>query len=164
MTKPRRLRVLLVDDHAVLREGLRLLLESGDEGIEIVGESATTDHGLNAALALCPDIVLVDLSLPGRPVPQMIRQVRAGSRKTKLIVLTAVMDELLLRETLAAGASGYLLKDVSRRGLVGAIQNAMAGETTLHPEAQRLLGVAATPQMKDTATWLRPIESAQLFG
>jgi DNA-binding NarL/FixJ family response regulator len=164
MTSPRRLRVLLVDDHAVLREGLRALLETGDEGIEIAGESATTDHGLNAALALRPDVVLVDLSLPGRSVPQMIRQVREGSPKTKLIVLTAVLDELMLRETLAAGSSGYLLKDVSRRTLVAAIQDAVAGETILHREAQKLLGIGQAPPSKDSATWLQPLQIAELFG
>ncbi len=134
-----RVRVLLIDDHALVREGLRALLEGGDEGIEVVGEAATTDEGLEAALALTPDLILLDLSLPGRPAPDLIRAVRSALPKTRVVVLSAMLEERWVRETVAAGASGYLLKQLTRRDLVEAIEGALSGSLILHPEARRLL-------------------------
>jgi DNA-binding NarL/FixJ family response regulator len=165
----RPLRVLLVDDHAVLREGLRALLEGGDEEIEVVGESGTTDHGLNAALALRPDVVLLDLSLPGRPAARVIDELRHRAPAVRVVVLTATLDPQLVRDTLAAGASGFLLKEITRRGLVSALRSAVAGEVVLHPEVSRALeaagGASASDgaDAKDAAEERRP-RAADLFA
>jgi NarL family two-component system response regulator LiaR len=155
--------VLLIDDHAVVREGLRALLEAGDEEIVVAGEAATTDSGYDAALELEPDVVLVDLSLPGRPVPQLIRELRAALPATRIVVLTAMIDERWVQETLQAGACGYLLKDITRRELVAAIEGARAGRPVLHPEAQRLLlrGLSRPPET-DPLAGLSPRERSVL--
>ena len=153
------IRVLLVDDHAVVREGLRLLLEADDEGIQIVGESATTDDGMRAALALEPDVILVDLLLPGRPVPRFIEDVRSVLPSTRVLVLSAIADESWVRETLRAGASGYLLKSVGRAELVSAIRGVLAGRPVLHAEAQRYLLMGLTqPEKADPFAALSPRE------
>jgi DNA-binding NarL/FixJ family response regulator len=136
-------RILLIDDHALVREGLRTLLEGGEEGIEVVGEAATTDEGLNTALALAPDLILLDLSLPGRPAPELIRSVRSALPRTHVVVLSAMIEERWVRETVAAGASGYLLKQLTRRDLVAAIEGALAGRQVFHPEARKFLLSAA---------------------
>lgn len=138
-----RVRVLLIDDHALVREGLRALLEGGEEGIEVVGEAATTDEGLKAAVALAPDLILLDLSLPGRPAPELIRAVRASLPKTRVVVLSAMIEERWVRETVAAGASGYLLKEVTRQDLVRAIEDALAGRQVFHPEARKYVAPIA---------------------
>jgi DNA-binding NarL/FixJ family response regulator len=133
-----RVRVLLVDDHPIVREGLRAVLE--EEGdLEVAGEAASGDEALARAGALAPDVVLMDLVMPGLPALEAIRRLRAASPAAQVLVLTTFVDERQVHGALEAGAIGYLLKDVARGDLVRAIRAAAAGRPWLHPEAQRLL-------------------------
>lgn len=132
------LRVLLVDDHPIVREGIRALLE-GVSDLEVVGEAGSGDEALARARALAPDVVLVDLVMPGMAAAELIRRLRAEIADARVLVLTTFIDARQVRETLAAGAIGYLLKDVEGSDLLRAIRAAGAGRPWLHPEAQRHL-------------------------
>ena len=132
------IRVLLVDDHQIVREGLRAVLEEAPD-VEVVGEAASGDEGLVRARALVPDVVLMDLVMPGMPATEAIRQLRAALPATQVVVLTTFIAEQQVHDALEAGAVGYLLKDVVRADLVSAIRAASQGRPWLHPEAQRHL-------------------------
>ncbi|SDH01251.1 response regulator transcription factor [Nonomuraea jiangxiensis] len=129
------LRVLIVDDHPVVREGLRgMLLAEPD--IEVVGEAGSADEAVVVARRLRPDVILMDLRMPGGDGIGAIGRLEAGPR---VIVLTTYQDEAEIQRALAAGAAGYLLKDVSRPELAAAVRDAARGRTVLAPS------VAARP-------------------
>lgn len=130
-------RVLIVDDHEIVREGVRAVLE--EEGFEVVGEAGSGDEAVDRTRETSPDVVLMDLVMPGLPAAEAIRRIREGSPDTQVLVLTTFVEERQVRETLEAGAIGYLLKDVLRSDLARAIREARQGRPWLHPEAQRLL-------------------------
>lgn len=133
------IRVLIVDDHAIVREGLRTLL-SDEADIEVAAEAADGESALAAAAAAHPDVVLMDLILPGADGIEVTRRLRAAVRPPQVIMLTSTFgDDLRVREALEAGAVGYLLKDVLRNDLLQAIRQAAAGKASLHPEAQAQL-------------------------
>ena len=133
------IRVLLVDDHAVVREGLRTFLELQD-GIEVVGEAGDGAEALAAAEELSPDVVLVDLVMPGVDGIEAIRGLRERVPSTRAIVLSSFIDDEKLFPAVRAGAAGYLLKDVQPQELVEAIRTVHDGGALLHPRvASRLL-------------------------
>src|SRR5450759_3380330 len=101
------LRILIVDDHGVLRAGLRALLNS-ETDFQVVGEAGTSDEGLRAALELRPDIVLMDLSIPGMGGLEVTRQLRGKLPETRVIILTVHEDAALLRDAMSSGAAGYV--------------------------------------------------------
>src|SRR5262245_38200502 len=106
-------RVLLVDDHAIVREGLRALLD--DSAItRIVGEAANGDEAVELTDRLDPNLVLMDLKMPGLPAPDAIRMIRARHPGTQVLVLTSYVDDRQVQEVLSAGALGYVLKDVAK--------------------------------------------------
>ncbi len=122
-----RVRVVIVDDHRVLREGLRVIL-STEEWIEIVGEAA---HGLEAievVSRLQPDVGLLDITMPGTDGIEAIRLLKQNSLRTKLLILTAAMDDDSIFQALLAGAKGYLSKDSSASDLLKAIQVVHQGQ------------------------------------
>jgi DNA-binding NarL/FixJ family response regulator len=133
------IRILVVDDHEIVREGMTLLL--GEElDLEIVGMAASAKEALKQTETLNPDVVLMDLMLPDQSGIDTTRQLKKHHPDTQVIMLTGSFgDELRVREALQAGAMGYLLKDVLRADLIAAIKRAAAGKTTLHPEAQEQL-------------------------
>lgn len=131
-------RVLLVDDHAIVREGLRALLEEED-GFAVAGEAADGERAVAAARELAPDVILMDLLMPGVDGLEALRRIRAADPEARVLVLTSAQDDRAVREAIDAGAVGFLFKDVSRRDLVRAVRDAAAGRPTLHPEAQRVL-------------------------
>lgn len=132
------LRVMLVDDHAVVREGLRALLEE-EPDIAVVAECGSGDEALHAASEAHPDLVLLDLSMPGLdPVATIHRLVR-GVPGVRIMVFTSFAEDELVRATLDAGATGFLLKDARREELLGAIRSVAAGQPYLAPSAQRQL-------------------------
>jgi DNA-binding NarL/FixJ family response regulator len=134
----RTIKLLLVDDHGIVREGLRALLEDGEEFI-IVGEAANGDEACEAVRRLQPDIVLMDLKMPGMAASDAIRVIRATSPSVKVIALTSYAEYGQVREIMAAGAAGYILKDVTKADFVTALRTVASGQTWLHPLAQRSL-------------------------
>lgn len=132
------IRMLLVDDHAIVREGLRALLDDA-EGVSIVGEAANGDAAVALAAALAPDLVLMDMKMPGMPAADAIRAIRARNPAIRILVLTSYVDERQVQDVMSAGALGHVLKDVARAELLRAIATVARGEPWLHPEAQRTL-------------------------
>ena len=132
------LRLLLVDDHSIVREGLRALLDD-DEALQIVGEAADGTEALELTRRLRPDVVLMDLKMPGLPAADAIRAICAEYPATQVLVLTSYAEERQVEETLKAGALGYVLKSIVAAELVRAILTVARGQTWLHAEAQRTL-------------------------
>ena len=131
-------RVLIVDDHAIVREGLRALLDHSDS-LEIVGEAADGTEALELAGRLRPDVVLMDLKMPGLPAADAIRAIRAQYPATQVLVLTSYAEDVQVEAVLRAGALGYVLKNIVAADLVRAIATVAGGEAWLHAEAQRSL-------------------------
>jgi DNA-binding NarL/FixJ family response regulator len=150
------IRVLITDDHAVVREGLRTFLELQD-GLEVVGEAADGEQALAQAQQLAPDVILMDLVMPRLDGVAAMRRLRETAPRSRVIVLTSFLDDERLMPAIEAGAAGYLLKDVAPAQLAQAIRAAHAGETMISPTvatrlvqaiAQRAahLPVAAAPE------------------
>ena len=137
------IRVLIVDDHAVVREGLRAFLELQD-GLEVVGEAGDGEEALTQAERLGPDVILMDLVMPRLDgVSAMLELRRRGSR-SRVIVLTSFLDDDRLLPAIEAGAAGYLLKDVEPAELARAVRAARDGETLIAPTvAARLVQAIA---------------------
>ena len=126
------IRVLVVDDHAVVREGLRTFLDLQD-GIEVVGEAADGEDAVSAASRLDPDVVLMDLVMPRLGGVAAMRLLRDRAPRARVIVLTSFLDDEKLLPALRAGAAGYLLKNAQPEELVRAVRAAHAGEVLLDP-------------------------------
>jgi DNA-binding NarL/FixJ family response regulator len=142
--RQRAVRVLLCDDHRILRAGLRMLLDDApptpdDETILVVGEAGTGEEALRLAASLRPDVVLMDLLMPGMDGIEATRQLRALADPPAVVVLTTYGDDARVREAIHAGALGYLLKDLLRDDLVRAVYAAASGAPTLDPRAQQSL-------------------------
>jgi DNA-binding NarL/FixJ family response regulator len=137
-TATRTIKLLLVDDHGIVREGLRALLDDGEEFV-IVGEAGNGDEACDAVRRVQPDIVLMDLKMPGMAASDAIRVIRARSPSVKVIALTSYAEDGQVREIMAAGAAGYILKDVTKSDFVTALRTVAGGQTWLHPLAQRSL-------------------------
>lgn len=138
-----RVRLFIVDDHAIVREGLRTLLSEEAE-IEVVGEATSGSEAVRLALVLKPQVVLMDLIMAEMDGIEATRQIRQVNNTIQVIALTSFADDQRIRNAIQAGAIGFLLKDVLKPDLVRAIQAAARGEPTLHPEAQRALMRQAT--------------------
>jgi DNA-binding NarL/FixJ family response regulator len=132
------IRVLLVDDHALLRAGMAQLLDLADD-VTVVGSAGSGADALAAAAVLHPDVVLMDLSMPGMSGVEATRRLLAGQPDTAVVVLTSFADPDLIVDALDAGAVGYLLKDAEPEGLVGAVRSAARGESPLDPRAARVV-------------------------
>jgi NarL family two-component system response regulator LiaR len=149
------IRILVVDDHAVVREGLRAFLAL-QEGFEIVGEAADGDEALERAAELDPDVILMDLVMPGRDGVSAMRELRArasglgpqGGRggRARIIVLTSFLDDDRLLPAIEAGAAGYLLKNSQPAELARAVRAAHAGEAIIDPAAAARLVRALSDQ------------------
>lgn len=137
-TATQTIKLLLVDDHGIVREGLRALLDDREEFV-IVGEAANGDEACDAVRRLQPDIVLMDLKMPGMAASDAIRVIRATSPSVKVIALTSYAEDGQVREIMSAGAAGYILKDVTKSDFVTALRTVAGGQTWLHPLAQRSL-------------------------
>ncbi len=140
MTTPddpvRAIRLIIAEDHAVVREGTRQLLEREDD-IDVVGEAATGAEAVSLVAALAPDLVLMDIAMPVMNGIEATRQIKAARPSTAVLVLTAYDDDHYVTALLGAGAAGYLLKDVPAAELVHAIRAVYAGEAVLHPAIVR---------------------------
>lgn len=134
MTKP--IRIILVDDHAMLRQGTAELLRR-DPAIEVVGEAEDGQQAVELARRLRPDIVVMDVRMPVLSGIEATRQIRATLPEVQVLVLTAHDDDQYIFSLLQAGASGYLLKSAPVSELVRAIHQVQAGESPLHPSIAR---------------------------
>jgi DNA-binding NarL/FixJ family response regulator len=133
------IRVLIVDDHAVVRQGLRTFLELQD-GIEVVGEAADGEEALAVAAETTPDVALVDLVMPRLDGIATIERLRTSSPATRVLVLTSFLDDDMIFPAVRAGAAGYLLKDAQPADLVAAIRTVSEGKAQLDPSvAARVL-------------------------
>ena len=139
------IRVLIADDHAVVRQGLRMFLATDPE-LEIVGEARDGAEALHMALELHPDVVLMDLLMPAMNGIQATAAIRREAPDTEVVALTSVLEDSVVVDAVRAGAIGYLLKDTEAHELRRAIKAAAAGQVELCPEAAaRLLREVRTP-------------------
>ena len=127
-----RIRILLADDHAVLRTGLRMLI-SDHRDLEVVGEASDGDEAVRKAAILRPDVALVDISMPGTGGIKAIERIRQAAPATRVLVLTMHDVPAYLRAALAAGASGYVVKRAADSDLLAAIREVHRGRTVLDP-------------------------------
>ena len=156
------IRVLIADDHAVVRRGLRTFLELQDE-IEVVGEAEDGEQALAEAERLDPDIVLLDLVMPRVDGIAALHGLRERSPGSRVIVLTTFLDDDKLLPAVRAGAAGYLLKDVEPKELVNAIRTVHGGEALLHPAAaSRVLAELVESNRPSPASLLTPRETEVL--
>jgi two-component system response regulator NreC len=125
--------VLIVDDHAVVRTGLRLLLETQDD-MEAVGEAGSVEEAVEQAVKLRPDLVLLDLTMPGRAGLDAMPGLLEANPEVKVLILSMEDDPRYVREAFAAGARGYLLKEAVANEVVGAIREVARGGRYVHPE------------------------------
>ena len=148
-------RVMIVDDHAIVREGLRTLL-SEEDSIEVVGEASDGAESVSLAAQLRPDVILMDLVMPKIDGIKATEQIRKSTPSCQILVLTSFAEDQRVPHAIQAGAIGYLLKDVLKIDLLRAIHAANRGEPTLHPEAQRQLMrevvAPATPNLLESLT------------
>lgn len=138
------IRVVLVDDHAMLRRGLRFFLMGFDD-LELVAEASSGQEATQLCAEIRPDVVLMDMVMPDIDGAEATRIIRQQCPSVQVIALTSFQEEDLIERALQAGAIGYLLKNVSAQDLAHAIREAHAGRSTLAPEATKIL-VQATRQ------------------
>ena len=164
MAKP--IAVLIVDDHSVVREGLRAFLQLQD-GIEVAGEAGDGEDALEQARALRPDVILMDLVMPNLDGVAAMRELRARVPESRVIVLTSFLDDERLLPAIQAGAAGYLLKNSEPAELVRAIRAAHGGETIIDPTvASRLVQAIADGRRSaaDQALTRRELEVLELIA
>jgi two-component system, NarL family, response regulator LiaR len=158
------IRVLLVDDHPVVRQGLRALL-STHEGIEVVGEADDGEAAVAAADRLSPDVVLMDVVMPGLDGVEALRRIGERRPQTRVVMLTSYADERRAMEAVDAGASGFLLKDASPRDVAAAIRAAHRGEAVLNPAvAAKLLAERRRPPAAHADLTARELDVLRLIA
>jgi len=128
-----KIRILLADDHTLFRQGIRTLLSS-ETDMEVVGEASNGGEAMERAFELKPDLVLMDIGMPGLSSFESTRQIRKNRPETKVVLLTMYDDEDYLMEAMDVGASGYVLKDSPAAQLLGAVREANRGGSYLSPK------------------------------
>jgi len=138
------IRILIADDHGVMRAGLRAVLED-ELDLQIVGEATNGEEALHLASQLQPDIILLDIGMPGIDGIEVTRRLRRLSPQTQALILTVYEDERLLSEAIQAGASGYVIKRALEEELLSAIRAVSRGDMYIHPAITRLLVKGINP-------------------
>jgi NarL family two-component system response regulator LiaR len=147
MTDARQIRLVIVDDHVVVRSGLSAFLLAFDD-LRLVGEAGNGEEGVRLCRQIKPDVVLMDLVMPGMDGIAATKAIKESSPETQVIALTSFAEDERVQAVLKAGAIGYLLKNVSAQDLITAIRNAAAGQPTLSTEAARaLIHASAGPRV-----------------
>ena len=152
--EPSMIRIVVVDDHMVVREGLRTMLEvaGAEEGFVLVGEAEDGEVALRIIEEMQPDVVLMDLRMPGMDGLEVIERIHATLPQVAMVILTTYNEDELMLRGLRAGACGYLLKDINRETLFHAIRTAARGEYLLQPDIMaRLLSLAPSPAEQYTS-------------
>ena len=145
------IRVVIVDDHAILRAGLRRVLDA-EPDIDVVGEAPSAERAVFEAISGQPDVVLMDVMMPGKTGIEGMPAVLQAVPQTKVLVLSMQDDPRYVREAFAAGASGYVLKEAADSEVVGAVRAVAAGERYVHPSlGARLVAAEAEEQRKAEA-------------
>jgi NarL family two-component system response regulator LiaR len=157
-----RIRVMIVDDHAVVRSGLSAFLLAYDD-LEYVGEAAGGADAVRQCVALRPDVILMDLVMPEVDGAEATRRIKETCPAVQVIALTSYKEDDLVQGALKAGALSYLLKNVSAAELHSAIREAHAGRPTLAPEAAQVLIKAATGPAQDEGLTARELEILRLM-
>jgi DNA-binding NarL/FixJ family response regulator len=140
--------VLVADDHAVVRSGLRMLIDAEDD-LETVGEAGSGDEAVRLARSLKPDVVLMDVVMPGKSGIDVTPAVLEAAPETKVLVLSMQDDPRYVHEAFSAGASGYVLKEAADSEVVGAIREVAAGNRYVHPTlGARLVAAEAASRRK----------------
>ena len=157
------IKILIADDHGVLRAGLRALLNA-EEGLEVVGEAADGPETLRMALESEPDMVLLDISMPGPGGIEITRQLKKRLPQTRVLILSAHEDQSLLRQAIQAGAAGYITKRAIESELTNAIQAAWRGDIYVHPTMTRALlkDAPSPPSPEEESCPLTPRETEVL--
>jgi two-component system, NarL family, response regulator LiaR len=146
------IRILIADDHSMVRQGLRMFLGLDPE-LEVVGEASNGDEAVRMARQLRPDVVLMDLVMPGMDGIAATKVIRGDLPETEVLALTSVLEDALVVGAVRAGAIGYLLKDVQGYELCRAIKAAAAGQVQLAPQAAaRLMREISSPERSETLT------------
>ena len=159
---PDPIKIVLADDHAVVRKGLRLLLDA-EEGLEVVAEAGTADDALRYVLGHKPTVLVLDLNMPGeRTSLEAIPDVAKASPQTRVVVLTMQEDPEFARRALGAGAAAYVLKEAADSELVQAVRLAADGQTYLNPRLGAQL--AATPTGPPDSLTEREVEVLRLIA
>ena len=145
------IKVLVVDDHAVVRSGIRLLLEAEDD-IEVVAEAGTAEEGVRAARLEKPDVVLLDVVMPGKSGIEATPDIRAAAKSAAVLVLSMQDDPSYVREAFASGASGYVLKEAVDVEVVQAVREVAAGRKYVHPALGARLAAAEAEDAAKSAS------------
>ena len=139
-------RVLVIDDHMIVRKGLRLVLDTADD-IELIGEAENGEEGLQLAMDNQPDVILIDLRMPVMDGLTAIEQLKQNKPEIAVIILTTYNEDEMMLRGLQLGAQGYLLKDSDRDTLLNTIRAAARGESLFKPDiVQRALAAQASPR------------------
>lgn len=154
--------VLVVDDHDLLREGVSACL-AGFEDLDVVGEAPNGESAIVAVEELAPDVVVIDLVMPGLGGAETIRQLRTGHPDLGIVALSSYSEGDRIREAVEAGANGYLVKSVDADSLARAVRSAAAGQSAFSPEATQALTARATSQTLESLT-SRETEIAELVA
>ncbi len=161
-----KIRVLIVDDHAVVRQGLRTFLELQDEAtslpITVVGEASNGSQAVDQAKLLQPDVVLLDLVMPEMDGVEATSRIIEKSPHSRVIILTSFGEEDKVIPAIQAGAQGYLLKDIAPNDLVQAVREAYRGQVQLHPDIAKKLMSAIAAQGAPSANQARESAAADL--
>ncbi len=143
------IKILLVDDHSVVRQGICAFLEAQPD-LVIIGEAASGEEAIQLVAEWAPDVVLMDLSMPGMSGIEAIRQIKKISPRSQIVVLTSFQGDEYIFPTLRAGALSYLMKDIQARDLASTIRQAYRGEAVLHPRVAARVVQELRGARKDT--------------
>jgi NarL family two-component system response regulator LiaR len=139
------IRILIADDHAIVREGLRALIET-EPGMELVGEATDGVEAIQLARTFQPDVILLDMVMPRKDGLEAITEIKRDQPDARILVLTSFAEDEKVFPAIKGGALGYLLKDTSPQGLLNAIRDVYEGESSLHPTiARKLIGELHRP-------------------
>lgn len=155
------IRILIADDHGVIRGGLRAILED-EPGFEVIGEANDGEEALHLVSELRPDIVLLDIAMPGIDGSECTRRLTMMYPQIHVLILTVYEDESLLREAIRAGASGYVIKRAAEEELIAGIQAVSRGDMYIHPAITRLLLKDLTPTINSQRDVLETLTSREL--